>query len=467
MVKTCYFASMNQTMRLILLGLLVFASRWFFLDAGYGAEEDAWGYAVNALAMDSTHSYQYSRLPGHPVPEWVYYFLPVKHSFAFNLCTAMLSTIAVLLFYLICKKYKLNAIAGALMLAFTPVFFIQSTNAMDYNWSLCFMLAALFFAGKRNMILTSIMLGLAIGCRITAVLFIIPISIYLLKADRSWKLVLQLLFLSGVVSALLYLPLILKYNLAFLTYVNQFGYPQILKTIYKASFGVWGTLGFVVIIIAFSYALQNIFNGMHSRKYKPILLCAASTLIIYTLLFFYEPHKSAYLIPVIPFVFLIILIALQDKVWPVVITASLVISCFLGGINLADSHRSALPGKYAIVRKAGSQLIAFDPLSGNVTDDHSKRIQRIKYAGSVVEQAMQLKGKNALICGYWINMVSILGIGQLSDKQNLLHYADEQELIKLKNANTEIYYIPGQDSFNDVCFKNVFTRKWAKSLFPQ
>ena len=68
MLKTCYFASMNQTMRLILLGLLVFASRWFFLDAGYGAEEDAWGYAVNALAMDSTNSYQYSRLPGQPVP---------------------------------------------------------------------------------------------------------------------------------------------------------------------------------------------------------------------------------------------------------------------------------------------------------------------------------------------------------------------------------------------------------------
>ena len=457
---------MNQTMRLILLGILVFASRWFFLDAGYGAEEDAWGYAMNALAMDSTHSYQYSRLPGHPVPEYIYYLLPVRHSFVFNLCTALLSTIAVLLFYLICNKYKLNATAGALMLAFTPVFYIQSTNAMDYNWSLCFLLASLNFAGRRKIFLVAFMLALATGCRITAILFILPLCIYLYKADKSWKHIRQLLFLTPILSTLCYLPLILKYQLKFLTYVNQFGYPSVLKTIYKASFGVWGTLGFIVIVIAFGYALQNIIIGNQSRKYKPILLCAASTIIIYTLLFFYEPHKSAYLIPIIPFVFIIILIALQDKVWPVVITASLATSCFFAGINLAEPNRSALPGKFALTRKVNNQRICFDPLSGNVVDDYAKRIQRIKYAESVIEKVQHLQGGNAVICGYWVNMISILSIGHLNEQITLLHYADEQELIRLKNANMKIYYIPGQDSFNDVCFKSVFTHKWAKSLFP-
>lgn len=464
MVKTCYFASMNQTMRLILLGLLVFASRWFFLDAGYGAEEDAWGYAVNALAMDSTHSYQYSRLPGHPVPEWVYYFLPVKHSFAFNLCTALLSTIAVLLFYLICNKYKLNATAGALMLAFTPVFYIQSTNAMDYNWSLCFLLASLYFAGRRNIFLAALTLALATGCRITAILFILPLCIYLYKADKSWKHISQLLILTPILSALCYLPLILKYQLKFLTYVNQFGYPSVLKTIYKVSFGVWGTLGFVVVGIAFVFAVQNILFHQQSRKYKPILFGAFSAIIIYTLLFLYEPHKSAYLIPVIPFVILVILIAHQDKLWPMLVTTSLVLSCFFAGINLAEPNRSALPGKYALTRKVGNLRICFDPFSGNVSDDYAKRTQRIKYAVSVIEKAHLLQGRNAVICGYWVNMISILSIGQLNPQIMLLHYADEETLLKLKNENVGIYYLPEQAIYNDLCYKKKFTRQLAQNL---
>lgn len=455
---------MNQTMRLILLGILVFASRWFFLDAGYGSEEDAWGYAINALAMDSTHSYQYSRLPGHPVPEYVYFFLPQRHSFAFNLCTALLSTIAMVLFYLICKKYKLNATAGALMLAFTPIFYIQSTNAMDYNWSLCFLLASFYFAGRRKIFLVAIMLALATGCRITAILFILPLCFYLYKADKKWNHIWQLLFLAPLFSALCYLPLILKYQYHFLTYVNQFGYPSVLKTIYKSSFGVWGTLGFIVVGIAFVFAVQHIISNHQNRKYKPVLYCSYFTIIIYTLLFFYEPHKSAYLIPVIPFVFIVILIALQDKLWPVLIIASLVISCFFAGINLAEPNRSALPGKFALTRKVNNLRICFDPFSGNVIDDYAKRIQRIKYAENVIEKVQQLQGRNALICGYWVNMISILSIGQLNEQITLLHYADEQELIKLKNEKVSLYFLPEQAIYNDLCYKKKFTGKLAQNL---
>ena len=113
--------------------------------------------------------------------------------------------------------------------------------------------------------------------------------------------------------------------------------------------------------IVFVFAVQNILFHQQSRKYKPILF-AFSLLLLFIHCCFYEPHKSAYLIPVIPFVILVILIAHQDKLWPMLVTISLVLSCFLQGINLARPNRSALPGKYALTRKVGNLRICFDPL---------------------------------------------------------------------------------------------------------
>ena len=102
-----------------------------------------------------------------------------KTFFCFNPCTALLKyhCCAAVLFNL--QQIQTQCYCRALMLAFTPVFYIQSTNAMDYNWSLCFLLASLYFAGRRNIFLAALTLVLATGCRITAILFILPLYLSL------------------------------------------------------------------------------------------------------------------------------------------------------------------------------------------------------------------------------------------------------------------------------------------------
>ncbi|HNH66780.1 MAG TPA: hypothetical protein PLB72_08055, partial [Bacteroidia bacterium] len=74
------------------------------------------------------------------------------------------------------------------------------------------------------------------------------------------------------------------------------------------------------------------------------------------------------------------------------------------------------------------------------------------------------QGRNAVICGYWVNMISILSIGQLNPQIMLLHYADEETLLKLKNENVGIYYLPEQAIYNDLCYKKKFTRHLAQNL---
>ncbi|MEZ5068545.1 MAG: hypothetical protein R2847_08650 [Bacteroidia bacterium] len=137
---------MNRNIRLLFIALVVLSSRLIFVDAGFGSEEDAWGYAVNAQLMEQSHTYEYARMPGHPVVEYVYSWLPVKEAWIFNICTALLSTIAVIFFFLILDRYRLQAVIGSLMLAFTPAFYIHSSDAMDYNWSLMFFIRLILFS---------------------------------------------------------------------------------------------------------------------------------------------------------------------------------------------------------------------------------------------------------------------------------------------------------------------------------
>lgn len=455
---------MNRNVRLLLMILAVLSSRLFFIDAGYGSEEDAWGYAVNAQQMKQTHLYAYSRLPGHPVVEYAYSWLPLQESWVFNICTVLLSTLAVVFFFLICERYKLNAFTGAVMLAFTPVFYIHSSDAMDYNWSLCFLLGSFYFLGRRWIFLSAFFLALAIGCRITAGIALIPFLLYLFLASEKKSNILQYAALTLIVTFIIFSPAIKRYGFSFFNYVNQFGYPPLIKTFYKASFGVWGTIGFLAITTAVIYAAKEFLNKSYNRSYNPLIYTSVVLTILFTLLYFYEPHKAGYLIPVVPFIILFILLFITDFTYQAVMCLMLVAGCFVAGINLADENRSATPSGFSIVMKIHHQKVAFDLLSGSVTDDYKKRWARINYTNKIIETVDALAGKKAVISGYWLNNILIQNQGKEDDRTLYVYYIDKREMTDLTQDGYKIYYIRGQDIFNDHCFKDEFTDKLAFPL---
>jgi hypothetical protein len=455
---------MNKVLRPVLLGLIVLFSRWFFLNAGYGAEEDAWGYALNAMQMEQSHTYSYSRLPGHPVLEWTYYLLPSKVALAFNLLTALVSIIAVVYFFLICRKYKVNATIGALMLAFTPVFYIQSTTAMDYNWALCFILASFYYLGKRHYFVSAVMIALAAGCRLTSLTLVVPFALYLYATTKNYRHILSYLFIISIGTVLIFLPLIVNYGTSFLTYVNQFGYPPVIKSVYKATIAVWGTIGFIAIASAVIAAVIKFMKKSYNTAYSHVLKTCSFSVFVTVILYSYEPHKSAYLIPAIPFVLLFILITLRKQLLQMGILIALITGCFFLGINLADKNRSALPGKWAYVTTVGPNQVAFDPLSGIVVDDYKKRLQRISYVNTILDKVSHYKYQTAIISGYWLNMILVLKEGRSYDHITWLHYADQSTLQQLTDQGSQIYFISGQEVFNDRCFGKTFTKNMAQEL---
>lgn len=444
--------------------LVVLSSRLIFIDAGFGSEEDAWGYAVNAELMEESHTYEYARLPGHPVMEYIYSWLPLKEAWLFNICTVLFSTAAVFFFFLICERYRFNAIMGSLMLAFSPAFYIHGSDAMDYNWSLCFLLGAFYFLGQRWIILSAFFLALATGCRITAAIALFPFLLYLYIAAVNRKYLIQYTALTLMLIFLVYAPVFKHYGLSFFDYVNQFGYPPLIKSIYKASFGVWGTTGLVAIIIAGIFALKEYFRNSYSSAYKPLVYSVLLLVAMYVALYFYEPHKAGYLIPVIPFVLLFILLFIKNFIHQSMICAMLGFGCFFAGINLADENRSATPSDFAVIRTIHHQHIAFDILRGSVIDDYKKRWARIHYTNKIIDAANGLEGNILIISGYWLNNLLIQKEGREYDNIVYRYYIDKEEMQQLSAKGTKIYYVKGQDVLNDLCYKDQFTDALAQQL---
>ncbi|HKR05150.1 MAG TPA: hypothetical protein VJY62_11005, partial [Bacteroidia bacterium] len=146
--------------------LIIFLSRLPFLDNGYGSEEDAWGLALIAKNIALSGAYEASRLPGHPLQEFIYSLTWDKGAFIFNLLTALISTAGIGFFISAFRRLNLRyAITAGITLAFIPVIYINSTNAMDYMWALSFIMTAFYFLVKKNPVLSGIFIGLAVGCR--------------------------------------------------------------------------------------------------------------------------------------------------------------------------------------------------------------------------------------------------------------------------------------------------------------
>lgn len=455
---------MNRNVRLIFIALIVLSSRLIFVDAGFGSEEDAWGYAVNAQLMAQSHTYEYARMPGHPVVEYMYSWLPVKEAWVFNICTALLSTIAVIFFFLILDRYRLQAVIGSLMLAFTPAFYIHSSDAMDYNWSLCFLLGSFYFLGKRWVLLSALFLALATGCRITAAVAIIPFMYYLFLASENRKNIFQFVLLTVILIFLIYAPAIKHYGFSFFNYVNQFGYPPLIKSLYKASFGVWGTTGLLATGIAIIFSAKELFKKTYSSAYRPLISSIILLVFLFVLLYFYEPHKSGYLIPVIPFVIVFILLFVKNVIHQTWICAMLIVGCFFAGINLADKNRSANPSDFAIIKTIHHQKVAFDLLNGSVTDDYKKRWARINYTYKVIDAVNRLERKSIIISGYWLNNILIQQQGRENDFTQYVYYLDMEQMSKYISEGYKIYYVEGQDKFNDLCFKGKFTNALAQQV---
>ncbi|MBK9638325.1 MAG: hypothetical protein IPO63_11080 [Bacteroidetes bacterium] len=462
----------NQFRNLILFGLFIFLTRVPFLFDGFGSEEDAWAMHLVAERIGTTGIYEVSRLPGHPVQELIYSSCWKRGPLFYNLLTAIISTLGIIAFVAMLRNLSIkNAYWCAAALAFTPIVFINSSNAMDYTWAMSFILLSGYFISKKQILLAASMLALGVGCRITSGAMLLPYSILLWNlSDENSRIKNNLYFIVATLvgSFLVMSPVIYQYGLGFFTYYEHFPIPNFLKNAYKGSIAVWGIAGcfaiayyIVKIIIKRKEVIPVIYEGKNISI--PLITVCAITILLYTIAFINVPLKAAFIIPICPFLILGLALFTDEKSIRN-LTLIFTFSCLFLGVNLAEDNRGSSRSDFALLLNIAEIKVAIDPFQGLVLADQSKRKQQILFAEKIINRTSSIRQKTILISGWWNATLQVLSKNNPNDSLIIRHYIDEPELIWLKKRGYDLFYIEDQGAYNDLRFNKKMTDNYAQKL---
>jgi hypothetical protein len=419
------FPSLSRAAALALLCAAVLATRLPFLGAGYGEHADNWRIALAARHIAETGVYEYSRAPGYPIQEYVCSWFWKTGPFGFNLLDALFCTAAALGFALICIEYGVGDwwLAG-LTLAFIPVLYVNSVSSKDFPWALAFLLASWWCALRKRSVWTGILLGIAMGCRMTSGAAALPIALILIEGAEN-RVAIRRVLITGVISASIviaaFVPVYTRYGTDFFNFYAEHGFPGPLEIAARMTIEVWGILGFAGLCIALLAGLRS------PRPPRPVvssrqLLAWGSMLVIYAIAFFCLPDEAAYLIPAIPFTLLL--------VWYVAPQWAFRACCALIIASPFLTWSGALPAP------------------GLIIQDHRERVATDGQIGGFLHFASMVSGSNAYIVGSWEPPIAVLTADAPVANAKFIYLLTQAELDQLNAQGWHVWYLPLMREFN-------------------
>ena len=438
--------------------MLVLLSRLPFLSAGFGSDDDAWRIALSARRLAQTGEYNVSRMPGYPVPEYLTALVIDGGVVAVNMLSTLMTLVATTAFLLLLMRLHCREpCLAALAFAFTPIVYIASVSAMDYMWAMAFLLLTLLLLLYERVWLAGLALGLAVGCRITSIFFMIPflILIYNKNSIKSFIINFIILFLvSGVVMLIAYSPVYARYGWGFLKYAAA---PEPLPIVIgQATVGVWGGLGMLAIgVLLLWRVVGSLYGRSLSREQTalPERLSRAQTLCFWSagglviLLYLRLPHESGYLIPLIPFV-LIGLSAILPRPHFRWLCFALMVSPFVLGIPspLLASFIKPSPAAISLGLRWGhlgaQKGYWIDPLQGPLLMDYQKRVRMNNIMRKAVDYAGNLPPKSVVLCDAFRSGVLYYNRGRYPESM-FIENITKEGIRQLIRSGYRVYALPG------------------------
>jgi cbb3-type cytochrome oxidase subunit 3 len=389
--------------------ILLLASRVPFLDAGYGVNVDAWRVARVARNIVATGSYEASRSPGYPVHEIASSWLWRGGPFALNGGSAVLSIAAVMAFWAFAARLHIrDRILASVALALTPIFYISSVTSKDYVW------------------------GLAAGCRLTSLAMLLPVAMILIGAsERKQRLrnVTVLALSCGVVSALVFWPVLARYGLVFITFYETHARPDWGTVLERGTIEVWGTIGLVGLLVAvIGFVLARVRPGRWqpaavSRFQNPCVAPALAVIIVvYAAAYFRLPDQAGYLLPVIPATLLLAGLYVPRLCFQI-FCLTLIVAPF---VEISTGGLAA----------------------GPIFADRRERLRTIESIRNFVHFSRSLPGRNLILVGGWEPQIDVLFPDAASGNIRYVYLLSEEQLKTAISDGFTVYYLPAIRAFN-------------------
>lgn len=359
--------------------LVILASRLPLIGAGFGSDGDAWRNAVAAFRMREVGHYVASRPPGFPVFESLLVPLVPLGWVATNALAAVAGVVAVMVFMRVSRELKIpSPFWLTFAFAFSGVLWVYTTQTMDYTLGLALLLGTYWSLLNRRHFLAGLLLALAAGCRLTTATLVLPALAMLLIGRSGRQSVILFLASYVVVTVGVYIPAILHFRSVgpipgFFWHASQMHVtfdtlPRLLRL--DAVF-LFGKLGSLMLALGLtSQLLFEIYRRVRrsGRKFAanrgvfpmrpridtggqqanrltpPAIVFEAGVVLVIFILYLMAPYEPEYLIPLFPFVLLLVGRLLTRRL--LVITALLIASEVVI-VPLFDKQGAA-PGRLAL-----------------------------------------------------------------------------------------------------------------------
>jgi len=286
------------------LAVVFFAVRLPWAGYGHGTDPDAWRVALTARYLLDTGDYFPSRLPGNPLHELTMAVFISGGWVATNVATAVASLAGVWLFGRIVSALDVPN-RGLLVIgfAFTPLLIINSISTMDYMWTLTLLLGAYYAVMTGRPVLAGVILGMAVGFRLQAIIVALPLTYLLWRQDRRAELA-PFWLATGGTALLAFAPVLVVYGTRFFNYYDAaVWYEDVLRLLGKEALGVSGALG---VLAGVALSIRRFARLPRDVLTQPHVGVWLAVIVLYFASFSRLPHEIAYLIPVFPFAYLML-----------------------------------------------------------------------------------------------------------------------------------------------------------------
>ncbi len=457
------------------VAVIVLLSRLPFLGKGLGTDNDAWGVFRAGRDIALTGKYEVSRFPGFPIPEYFASLLWRGGPWAINGASALMCVAASLLFMRVLRRSGArDAALGAIAFAFVPTIYISSTAGMDYLWACAFLMAALLFTMKRWILPAGIAMGLATGCRITSITLLLPLSWMLLwgrpkepgsavpaaRSSSPFGEVLGLTVSAMITGAALFIPAYRSYGFGFLAYyepgggstrsITQFlsGLLQLNRLPFSpffifgiATVGVWGLLGAAALAATLAFTAVRPGRAAPSPMPRGFFVACLVAVIVVGVLFLRLPDDEGYLIPALPFVFILLARVCEQRVFKA-FCILMILSPFAFGVDSVPPKKGITPGiESRLVHRfgLGRETFVVDPLRGPLRMDQDKRRAEMDILEKVGARWGELPSNAVVIAGL---LCPPLSVQIKPDSVIAVNMISLEDLRRAVSAGRPVFYLP-------------------------
>lgn len=408
------------------IALAVLATRLPFVGPGAGIDNDGWFLVNAAREMAATGRYTTSRFPGYPVQEWLA-SLVVRAGgdvWAITFLSALACAACVFGLARLLRRLGVgdaSLLAGAF--AFVPAIAVASVSAMDYLFALAFLLAAAHARASGRHLLMGVALGLAIGTRLTSVA-LLPAVLLLPppgagRRDEGARLV-TAISITTLVAAGCYVPAYQRYGIAFLQFVDplhtgstpwdfMLGFLHLDRSpfppalvIGQATALLWGVPGTLALVVAFGWSMLRRAPARSAPLGGGRVLAACGAAIACEgALYLRLPHDEGYLIPVVPFV-LLLLARVAPRGLVRLCAAAFVLSAFVLAVDGVPPKKGippATPSAGAMHGGAAGREAVIEVLRGPLLLDHAKRMNAAAVCDSTLAARATFLPRTFVVAG--------------------------------------------------------------------